>query len=131
MTYHDDERNEDHDEETTMVKILIFGHALREVVEDPEVEIDLNEPTSLRELLEGHPDFFEGLMPFLQSHQLMLTIIKKANVQLTCSSTDKLSNSTTLAEGALKGSIQLRPWHPHRIKGDARMGRKSARKPVA
>ena len=77
MTYHHDERNEDHDEDTTMVKILIFGHALREVVEDPEVEIDLNEPTSLRELLEGHQDFFEGLMPFLQSHQLMLTINQK------------------------------------------------------
>ena len=60
-----------------MVKVLMFGHALREAVEDPEVEIELTEPVSLRQLLEGHPDHFDGLMPFLDSHQLMLTINQK------------------------------------------------------
>ena len=60
-----------------MVKVLIFGHALREVVEDPEVEISLDEPTTLRGLLEGHPEQFQGLMPFLQSQELMFTINQK------------------------------------------------------
>lgn len=60
-----------------MVKILIFGHALREVMEDPEVEMSLTETVTLRELMEGHPDQFEGLMPFLKSHQLMFTINQK------------------------------------------------------
>ncbi|MDR4495665.1 MAG: MoaD/ThiS family protein [Nitrospirales bacterium] len=60
-----------------MVKVLIFGHALREVVEDPEVEISLEEPTTLRALLEGHPEHFQSLMPFLQSQQVMFTINQK------------------------------------------------------
>jgi molybdopterin converting factor small subunit len=60
-----------------MVKILIFGLALREVVEDPEVEITLENATTLRELLEDFPDQFQGLMPFLHSNQLMLTINQK------------------------------------------------------
>ncbi|MEE8124784.1 MAG: MoaD/ThiS family protein [Nitrospirales bacterium] len=63
-----------------MVKVLIFGHALREAVEDPEVEITLEEETSLRQLLEDHPDQFQGLMPFLETHQLMLTINQKISI---------------------------------------------------
>jgi sulfur-carrier protein len=60
-----------------MVKILIFGLALREVMEDPEVEITLEKATTLRQLLEDFPDLFQGLMPFLHSNQLMLTINQK------------------------------------------------------
>jgi molybdopterin converting factor small subunit len=60
-----------------MVKILIFGLALRDVVEDPEVEITLEKATTLRQLLEDYPDHFQGLMPFLQSNELMLTINQK------------------------------------------------------
>ena len=60
-----------------MVKILMFGHALREAVEDPEVEISLDQSISLRQLLEDHQEYFEGLMPFLQSHQLMFTVNQK------------------------------------------------------
>ena len=60
-----------------MVKILIYGLALREVVEDPEVEITLEKATTLRELLEDYPDHFRGLLPFLLSNQLMLTINQK------------------------------------------------------
>lgn len=63
-----------------MVKVLIFGHALLEAVEDPEVEITLEEETSLRQLLEDHPDQFQGLMPFLETHQLMLTINQKISI---------------------------------------------------
>jgi len=60
-----------------MVKILMFGHALRDVVEDLEVEISLEQSISLRQLLEDHQEHFEGLMPFLQSHQLMFTVNQK------------------------------------------------------
>lgn len=60
-----------------MLKVLIFGHALREIVEDPEVEIPLENSTTLRALLEEHPDSFQSLMPFLQSHELMFTINQK------------------------------------------------------
>ena len=60
-----------------MLKVLIFGHALREIVEDPEVEIPLKNTTTLRGLLEEHPDSFQSLMPFLRSHELMFTINQK------------------------------------------------------
>ena len=63
-----------------MVKVLIFGHALREAVEDPEVEITLDKETSLRQLLEDHPEQFQGLMPFLETQQLMLTINQKISI---------------------------------------------------
>lgn len=60
-----------------MVKVLIFGLALREAVEDPEVEISLENATTIRQLLEDFPDHFQGLMPFLQANELMLTINQK------------------------------------------------------
>ena len=60
-----------------MVKVLIFGLALREVVEDPEIEIMLEKATTLRQLLEEYPDHFQGLIPYLQSNQLMLTVNQK------------------------------------------------------
>ncbi|MCA9499729.1 MAG: hypothetical protein MRJ67_10965 [Nitrospirales bacterium] len=60
-----------------MVKVLIFGLALREAVEDPEVEIMLGGATTIRQLLEDFPDHFQGLMPFLQANELMLTINQK------------------------------------------------------
>ena len=60
-----------------MVTVFMFGYALREAVEDPEVEISLEESISLRQLFDNHPDHFQGLMPFLQAHELMLTINQK------------------------------------------------------
>ena len=60
-----------------MVKVLMFGHALREAVEDPEVEISLEQSVSLRQLLDDQPDHFQVIMPFLHSHQLMFTINQK------------------------------------------------------
>ena len=60
-----------------MIKVLMFGHALREAVEDPEVEISLEQSVSLRQLLDDQPDHFQVIMPFLESHQLMFTINQK------------------------------------------------------
>ncbi len=60
-----------------MVKVLMFGHALREVVEDPEVEISLEQSVSLQQLFEDHAEHFDALKPLLQSNELMLTINQK------------------------------------------------------
>ena len=60
-----------------MVKVLMFGHALREAVEDPEIEISLEEPVSLHQLLEVHQEQFREIMPFLRSQELMFTINQK------------------------------------------------------
>ncbi|WP_342349118.1 MoaD/ThiS family protein [uncultured Nitrospira sp.] len=60
-----------------MVKVLIFGLLLREAVEDPEVEISLESPITIGQLLEDFPDHFQGLMPFLHANELMVTINQK------------------------------------------------------
>lgn len=60
-----------------MVKVLLFGHALREAVEDPEMEISLEESVSLRQLLEMFQEQFRDIMPFLHSQELMFTINQK------------------------------------------------------
>ena len=60
-----------------MVKVLLFGHALREAVEDPEMEISLEESVSLRQLLEAYQAQFRDIMPFLRSQELMFTINQK------------------------------------------------------
>ena len=60
-----------------MIKILMFGHALKEVVEDPEVEISLEESLSIRKLLETYQEHFREIMPFLESQELMFTINHK------------------------------------------------------
>jgi len=60
-----------------MVKVLLFGHALREAVEDPEMEISLEQSVSLRQLLEMYEEQFREIMPFLRSQELMFTINQK------------------------------------------------------
>ena len=64
-------------ERRAMVKVLMFGHALREAVEDPEIEISLEQSVSLRQLLETYQEHFREIMPFLQSQELMFTINQK------------------------------------------------------
>jgi molybdopterin converting factor small subunit len=60
-----------------MVKVLMFGHALREAVEDPEIEISLEQSVSLRQLLDAYQEHFREIMPFLKSQELMFTINQK------------------------------------------------------
>ncbi|MDH5427154.1 MAG: MoaD/ThiS family protein [Nitrospirota bacterium] len=60
-----------------MVKVLLFGHALREAVEDPEMEIALEESVSLRQMMETYQEQFQDIMPFLHSQELMFTINQK------------------------------------------------------
>ena len=64
-------------EKRAMVKVLMFGHALREAVEDPEVEISLEQSVTLCQLLETYQEHFREIMPFLQSQELMFTINQK------------------------------------------------------
>ncbi len=60
-----------------MVKVLMFGHAIREVVEDPEVELTLDESVSIRQLLGMHQEHFREIMAFLELQELMFTINQK------------------------------------------------------
>lgn len=89
-----------------MVKVLIFGLSLRDAVADPEFEILLEQATTLRQLFENFPDHFQGLMPYLHSNQLMLTINQKISTleaQVKNGDTVKITHQggDNLADGAM------------------------------
>ena len=91
-----------------MVKVLMFGHALREAVEDPEVEISLEQPVSLRQLFEDHSDHFQGLMPYLQLNELMLTINQKIS---TLGGTVKNGDTIKITHQGGDQSADGARWH--------------------
>ena len=62
-----------------MIKVLIFGQALRDAMEDQEVECEVAEPMTVRALFESHPQSFHSLEPFLKSSQLMITVNQKVS----------------------------------------------------
>lgn len=62
-----------------MIKVLIFGQMLREALDEPEIECEVSEPTSIRALLESFPANFQSLQPFLSSNQLMITVNQKVS----------------------------------------------------
>ena len=62
-----------------MIKVLIFGQALRDAMEEHEVECEVAEPMTVRALFESNSDSFEPLEPFLKSSQLMITVNQKVS----------------------------------------------------
>ena len=62
-----------------MIKVLIFGQILRDVMDEPEIECKVDEPMTVRELLESHSEHFQPLRPFLNSSQLMITVNQKVS----------------------------------------------------
>ena len=62
-----------------MIKVMVFGQSLRDVLEDPEIECEIAEPMSIRTLFESQADRFLPLQPFLNSSQLMITVNQKVS----------------------------------------------------
>ncbi|MEC4681688.1 MAG: hypothetical protein VST67_13460 [Nitrospirota bacterium] len=91
-----------------MVKVFMFGLALREAVEDPEVEISLEESISLGQLFDNHPDHFQGIMPFLHTHELMLTINQKIS---TLDATVKDGDTIKITHQGADQSADGARWH--------------------
>ncbi len=91
-----------------MVKVLMFGHEIREAVEDPEVEISLEQSVSLRQLFEDHQVHFQGLMPFLESAELMLTINQKIS---TLDGTVKDGDTIKITHQGSDQSADGARWH--------------------
>jgi len=60
-----------------MVTVQVFGQNLIPCVEEPEMECEIEGSPSVRELLEGNQDKFEGLMEFLRKGELMVTVNRK------------------------------------------------------
>ena len=62
-----------------MVKVLIFGQTLREVIEEPEFEFEVHERMTVRALLESRMELLQPLQPLLNSSQIMITVNQKVS----------------------------------------------------
>ena len=57
-----------------MIRVLVFGQVLQDVVEEPEFECEVTEPMSVRELFSTHAEIFEPFQSLIDSNQVMITI---------------------------------------------------------
>ena len=60
-----------------MIRVLVFGQALQDAVEEPEFECEVPEPMTVRELFQTHAEKFDPFQSFLTSNQVMITINHK------------------------------------------------------
>lgn len=60
-----------------MVTVLLFGQALRESVEESELQFEVREPLTVRALLETHRDRLGTLQSFLNKGELLVTVNRK------------------------------------------------------
>jgi molybdopterin synthase sulfur carrier subunit len=60
-----------------MVTVLILGNTLRHAVGDSEIEVELTEPTTVKQLIESNPEQLGGLLRFVQSREALITVNKK------------------------------------------------------
>ncbi len=62
-----------------MIKVLIFGQALRDAIDEQEIECEVADPMTVRALFESNSERFQLLQPFLISSQLMITVNQKVS----------------------------------------------------
>lgn len=60
-----------------MVTIMMFGHTLREGVEEPEIEIELSAPTSVKAILEANQDKLGGALSLANKSEILVAVNKK------------------------------------------------------
>lgn len=60
-----------------MVTILVFGQALRDSLNENEIQVEVPAPMSFKALLEAYPDQLAGLRPFFEKGEILITINRK------------------------------------------------------
>ena len=60
-----------------MVKVLVFGLTLRQVVGTHEIELDVAGTTTIKKMIEAYPDQLGGLVPFMLQREVLVAINKK------------------------------------------------------
>jgi len=64
-----------------MVSVQIFGPTLRAVVEESEIEIPVTGPTTVKQLIEAHPEQLGALLQYIKSREALITINKKIGTE--------------------------------------------------
>jgi molybdopterin converting factor small subunit len=60
-----------------MVIVRVFGQNLLECVEEPEMELEIEAPMKVRDLLEGNAEKMGKLLEFMHKSELMITVNQK------------------------------------------------------
>ncbi|OQW37529.1 MAG: hypothetical protein A4E19_12670 [Nitrospira sp. SG-bin1] len=60
-----------------MVSVQIFGQTLRAVIEESELEVPVTGPTTVKQLIEAHPERLGPLLQYVKSREALITINKK------------------------------------------------------
>ncbi len=60
-----------------MIRILVFGHTLQNLVDDSEFEIEQDGPVTVQALLEGETETMSPLVPLLKRGEILVTVNKK------------------------------------------------------
>ena len=60
-----------------MVKLIIYGVTLKQVLEETEYELTVEQPTNVRALLDGNQDRLGALLPYMTKGELLVTVNRK------------------------------------------------------
>lgn len=60
-----------------MVTVIVLGQTLREVVDEPELELEIPGPTTVQQLLEAHADRVSSLLELLKKGEILITVNRK------------------------------------------------------
>ncbi len=63
-----------------MVTVVVIGETLRQMVDEPELKVEVSGPTTVQQLLEAHPDKLSGFVALLQKGELLITVNRKVGV---------------------------------------------------
>ena len=60
-----------------MVKIVVLGQTLQQLVEEPEFELETAGPTTVQGLCEAHAGKMEPLLRMMRKAEIMITVNRK------------------------------------------------------
>ena len=60
-----------------MVKVLVFGLTLRQAMGADELELDVAGTTTIKKMIDAHPDQLGALVPFMHQREVLVDVNKK------------------------------------------------------
>jgi molybdopterin synthase sulfur carrier subunit len=60
-----------------MVKVLVFGLTLRHAVGTHEIELEVESATTIKKMIDAHPDQLGALVPFMLQREVLVAVNKK------------------------------------------------------
>lgn len=60
-----------------MVKVIVYGVTLKQILDGTDYELEVENPMSVRALLESNQDRLGGLLAFMAKGELLVTVNRK------------------------------------------------------